>query len=160
MGRAPSHPDGPAAKEATMKLKEIVTRDVATVRPEDTLFDAARKMRAYDVGALPVCQGERLIAIVTDRDLAIRAVAEGLDPKTARVRDVMSGEFLACKGETEVKDAAKQMLDRHERRVVVVDADRRPLGVVSLRDLALVPGGEALAGEIYAALSLQSAGRH
>jgi len=143
-----------------MKLKEVVTRDVAIIRPEDSLFDAARKMRAYDVGALPVCQGERLIGVITDRDLALRGVAEGLDPRTARVRDAMSTELLSMTGGTDIKEAARQMLERHERRVIVVDGEKRPIGVVSLRDVALVPGGEALAGEIYAALAHQPAGRH
>jgi CBS domain-containing protein len=143
-----------------MKLKEIATRDVAIVRPDDTLFDAARKMRTYDVGALPVTQGERLIGIVTDRDLAIRGLAEGLDPKTGRVRDVMTHEMVVCSEDAEALDAVKSMLDHHERRVVVVDAEKKPVGIVSLRDLALVPGGEKLAGEIYARLAEETTVRH
>ena len=143
-----------------MKIKEIAHRDVATISPESTLLEAARKMRAYDVGSLPVCHGDRLFGIVTDRDLTLRGTAEGRDPRAARVRDVMSANVLTCAETLEVRDAMNLMLEHRERRVVVVNEQRKPIGVISLRDLALVPGCEAFAGEIYAALALQPAGRH
>ncbi|HEV8481084.1 MAG TPA: CBS domain-containing protein [Candidatus Eisenbacteria bacterium] len=143
-----------------MKIKELAHRDLATIDPECTLLEAARKMRAYDVGSLPVQKSGRLVGIVTDRDLVLRGTAEGRDPRGARVRDVMSMQVLSCSDRIDVKDAMKLMLENRARRVVVVNDDHRPVGLVSLRDLALAPGGESFAGEIYAALSLQTAGRH
>ena len=143
-----------------MKIKELAHRDLATIDPECTLLEAARKMRAYDVGSLPVQKSGRLVGIVTDRDLALRGTAEGRDPRGARVRDVMSMQCLSCSEKIDVKDAMKLMLENRARRIVVVNEDHRPVGLVSLRDLALAPGGESFAGEIYAALSLQTAGRH
>ena len=143
-----------------MKLKEIAHRDVATITPESTLLEAARKMRACDVGSLPVCHGDRLYGIVTDRDLTLRGTAEGRDPRAARVRDVMTFEVLTCLETLEVRDAMALMLHHPARRVVVVDEQKKPVGVISLRDLALVPGCEGFAGEIYAALAHQTAGRH
>ena len=143
-----------------MKIKELAHRDLATIDPECTLLEAARKMRAYDVGSLPVHKSGRLVGIVTDRDLVLRGTAEGRDPRGARVRDVMSMHVLSCHERIEVKEAMKLMLEHRARRIVVVDDDHRPVGLVSLRDFALVPGGEAFAGEVYAALSVQTAGRH
>jgi len=143
-----------------MKIKDLAHRDLATIDPECTLLEAARKMRAYDVGSLPVQKSGRLVGIVTDRDLVLRGTAEGRDPRGARVRDVMSMQVLSCSERIDVKDAMKLMLQNHARRIVVVSDDLRPIGLVSLRDLALAPGGESFAGEIYAALSLQTAGRH
>jgi CBS domain-containing protein len=143
-----------------MKIKDIAHRDVATISPESTLLEAARKMRAYDVGSLPVCHSDRLFGIVTDRDLALRGTAEGRDPRAARVRDVMSYEVHTCLESLEVRDAMNLMLEHRVRRVVVVNEHKKPVGVISLRDLALVPGCETFAGEIYAALAHQPAGRH
>jgi CBS domain-containing protein len=141
-----------------MKLKEIATRDIAVVQPGDTLFEAARKMRAHDTGVLPVCEKSRVIGVVTDRDLAIRAIALGLDARTDKVRQVMTQEMILCSEKDEVSDAVAQMMERRVRRVIVVDRNQRPSGMVSLRDLALVPGGEAIVGQFYARLAEQPAG--
>lgn len=140
-----------------MKLREVATRDVAGVGPDDSLVDAAGKMRSYDVGSLPVRQADRLVGIVTDRDIVLRCVAAGLDPKATRVREVMNTEVVTCPEDMEVQDAVRRMMESRGRRVVVVDPAGRPIGIVSLRDLALVPGGEALAGQVYAALAEQAA---
>lgn len=143
-----------------MKIKDIAHRDVATISPDSTLLEAARKMRAYDVGSLPVCQNDRLFGIITDRDLALRGTAEGRDPRAARVRDVMSYEVHTCVETLEVRDAMQLMRDHRVRRIVIVNEQKKPIGVISLRDLALVPGCETFAGEIYAALAHEPAGRH
>ena len=143
-----------------MKVKELAHRDLATIDPECTLLEAARKMRAYDVGSLPVHKSGRLVGIVTDRDLALRGTAEGRDPRAARVRDVMTMQVLTCTETSEVRDAMTLMIEHRVRRIVVVDGNQRPIGLVSLRDLVLAPGGEGFAGEIYAALAVQPASRH
>src|SRR3954471_24846431 len=124
-----------------------MTRDVQCVAPDTTLQEAAEKMKALDVGPLPVCDNDRLAGVLTDRDITVRAVAEGLDPKTARVREAMTPEVISCFEDQDVADAARLMKDKQVRRVLVLNRDRRLVGIVSLGDLAVETGDERLAGE-------------
>jgi len=131
-----------------MKVKEIMTPGVECIRPDDTLQQAARKMRDLDVGPLPVCgENERLVGMLTDRDITVRAVAEGKDPGTSRVRDAMSEGVCYCFEDDEVAAAARQMQEKQLRRLVVLNRDKRLTGIVSLGDLAVETRDKHLAGK-------------
>ncbi|HZU06651.1 MAG TPA: CBS domain-containing protein [Chloroflexota bacterium] len=130
-----------------MQLYEIMTRDVVTIPPDATVQEAAARMRDRDIGALPVCEGARLVGIVTDRDLALRVIAEGR-PLTTPVRAVMTPHVLYCFEDQTVKEAAWLMEERKVRRLVILDRAERIVGIVSLDDLAARAGAEALAGEV------------
>src|SRR4029450_2052823 len=118
-----------------MKIKEVMTSEVECVRPETTLQEAAAKMKSFNVGPLPVCEGDKPVGIVTDRDIVIRAISEGRDPRTTTIRDVMTTNVVTVQETDDVKDAARLMKDRQIRRVVVVGADKRVTGIVSLGDV-------------------------
>lgn len=123
------------------KIADIMSTDVKTIQPQESLRRAAECMRDLDVGALPVCDGERLLGMVTDRDIAVRAIADGLDPEQACVSDIMSPGVDYCTAEQDSDEAKRLMGDRQIRRLPIVDADRRLVGIVSLGDLALREGG-------------------
>ena len=117
-------------------IAEIMTTDVEVVRPEETLRDAARAMADLDVGSLPVCDGRRMIGMVTDRDITIRGVAEGKGPD-APIRDVMTDDVVWCIDTDSVDEVLQQMSDAQVRRIPVVDKDRQLVGIVALGDIAL-----------------------
>jgi len=120
-----------------MRIKDIMTPDVECVSPDDTLQDAAAKMKSLDVGPLPVCERNRVVGILTDRDITVRAVSEGLDPKSTRVGRVMSRVVIYCFEDEDVEDAARLMQERQVRRILVLNHDQQLSGIVSLGDLAM-----------------------
>jgi CBS domain-containing protein len=124
-----------------------MTPDVVTVPPSTSLTDAARVMRDSDLGPLPVCDDGRIIGVVTDRDITVRAVASGKDPGATRVDEVMTPEVVCCLDTDDVRRAAKLMQAAQLRRLLVVSRDGRLAGIVSLGDLALQTGDEELTGE-------------
>jgi len=130
-----------------MQVKDIMTREVRCASPDETLQEAARKMKDLDVGPLPVCDNDRLAGMLTDRDITVRAVAEGRDPKTAKVREVMTEGVLACFEDDDVAEAARLMKEKQVRRLVVLSRDKRLAGIVSLGDLAVEAGDKRLSGE-------------
>src|SRR3712207_146292 len=107
-----------------MQVREVMTRDVEVVHPDATLQEAARKMDALDVGPLPVCDGDRLVGMITDRDIVVRATAAGRDPKTTHVRDAMTRDVVYCFEDQDVREAARVMEEQQIRRVVVLDRDK------------------------------------
>jgi CBS domain-containing protein len=120
-----------------MKLSEIMTREVEIIQPDDTLQVAAQKMRARDIGFLPVCDGEELMGVLSDRDLTIRALADGMDVNVMLGRDLMTTPAIYCFDDQSVVEAAKIMKENQIRRLVVLSRDdKRLVGVVSLGDLA------------------------
>jgi CBS domain-containing protein len=123
------------------KIADIMSTDVRTIQPQESLRRAAQCMQELDVGALPVCDGERLLGMLTDRDIAIRAVADGLNPDQACVSDIMSPEVQYCTADQDAEEAKRLMGDRQIRRLPVVDGEQRLVGIVSLGDLALREGG-------------------
>jgi CBS domain-containing protein len=129
-----------------MKVYEAMTPDVVSVGPEATLQEAAQAMRNLDVGPLPVCQGERLVGMITDRDITIRSTALGQDPRSTLVREVMTPEAVCCLETDEVGEVARLMQSAQLRRLLVVSTEGRLVGIVSLGDLALQTGDDALAG--------------
>src|SRR5688572_1692360 len=120
-----------------MKVKDIMTEEVEIVHPDDSLKEAAQKMRDRDIGFLPVCDGDRLVGVVTDRDIAVRSTAEGTDPNTSVGRDLVTSPVVYCFDDQDLKEAAKLMEEHQIRRVAVLSrADKRLVGVVSLGDIA------------------------
>jgi CBS domain-containing protein len=125
-----------------------MTPDVECVGLDDTLQEAAVKMKDLDVGPLPVCDRNRVAGILTDRDITVRAVAEGRDPKSTRVRDVMTHDVIACHDDEDVMEAAELMRERQVRRVLVLNRDEQLVGIVSLADLAADSGNPRRVGEV------------
>lgn len=119
-----------------MKISEIMTSDVQIAAPDDTIQEAARKMEEADIGFLPVGENDKLVGMLTDRDIALRAVAQGKDPKKTKVRDVMTKRVLYCTADEDVEDAASNMAELRIRRLPIVDQDKRLVGVVSIGDIA------------------------
>ena len=120
-----------------MKLSEIMTRDVVVMQPDDSLQSAAKKMRDRNIGFLPVCDGEELIGVISDRDITIRALADGMDVNIMLGRDLMTVPAIYCFDDQDVNEAAKIMEENQIRRLVVLSRDeKRLVGVISLGDLA------------------------
>ena len=119
-----------------MKVRECMTHDVVVANPSQTIAEAARMMSECDAGILPVGENDRLVGIITDRDIAIRAVAKNKGPDTP-IRDAMSKEqVLYCFEDDDVSDAAKNMGDQQVRRLPVLNRDKRLVGIVSLGDIS------------------------
>ena len=132
-----------------MLVSEAMSSDVKIASPDQSIKDAARMMAEIDAGSLPVGENDRLVGMITDRDIAIRAVAAG-KPPTTPVREVMSSEVKYCFEDDELDDVADNMADVKLRRLPVLNPDKRLVGIVSLGDIALVDGpsnaGSALCG--------------
>src|SRR5437762_1778186 len=120
-----------------MKLKDILTKDPQVIGPDAMICEAARKMKECDIGMLPVCDGQRLVGAITDRDLAVRAVADGCDPLSTKVRDVMTPGICYGFEEQDLEEVAQQMEEKQIRRLAVLNRDKRLVGIVSLGDFAL-----------------------
>jgi CBS domain-containing protein len=130
-----------------VQVHDVMTADVVSIPPELTLQDAAGIMKSLDVGSLPVSDGERLIGVITDRDITVRAIAEGCDPRTTDVAGVMTTEVVCCQEDDEVERAAGLMQREQLRRLLVIDAGGRLVGIVSLGDLVQKTGDDELAGQ-------------
>jgi CBS domain-containing protein len=118
-----------------MKIEDVMTHDVAVVSPDETIQQAARLMDQLDIGALPVAENERLIGMITDRDIVVRAVADGLDPGI-KVSDVMTPEVKYCFCDQDVAEVSDNMADIQVRRLPVVDRSKRLVGIIALGDIA------------------------
>ena len=130
-----------------MQLKEVMTPEVEVIQPEATLQQAAAKMRRLNIGPLPVCDGDRLIGMLTDRDITVRAVAEGCDPNTTTVREAMTPDIAYCFDDQDVQDAV-QLMERYQiRRLPILNRDKRLVDMVSLGDLAVSSGEPTQVGE-------------
>ncbi|HET9908311.1 MAG TPA: CBS domain-containing protein [Anaerolineales bacterium] len=115
-----------------------MTTDVETICPDDTLQTAAQKMRDRDIGFLPVCDGDRLIGVLSDRDVIVRALADGMDSSAIVGRDLITSPAIYCFDDQGLDEAAKLMHDNQIRRLVVLDRDNKQMvGVISLGDLAI-----------------------
>src|SRR4051812_36458356 len=114
-----------------MRISEAMTRDVRLAKPDQTIQEAAKLMAEIDSGALPVTDGDRLIGMITDRDIAIRAVAQGKGPQ-ASVREVMSPDVKYCFDDEDTDEVAHNMADIQVRRLPVVNRDKRLVGIISL----------------------------
>lgn len=119
-----------------MNVSEIMTTDVRMIGPQETLQHAAQMMDEMDVGALPVCDGRRLLGMVTDRDITVRGTAAGLAPEKACVSDVMTTGTEWCTEDQDTEEVMRLMGDAQVRRLPVINAEREVVGIVSLGDLA------------------------
>src|SRR6266446_3116186 len=138
---------------SAMKLKEIMTPDVEIVHRNTTLQEAAMKMKELDVGLIPVCDGDLLCGTLTDRDITVRATAYGQDPNTP-VETVMTQELVYAFEDEDEESAAKLMEEKQIRHLIILDADERVVGIVSLGDLATRTSREQLSGEALGKVSL------
>ena len=136
-----------------MKISDVMTANVQVVAPDETLVEAARMMREQDTGFLPVCDGDKILGSITDRDIVVRAVSAGLDPSRTIVRQAMSSGIQWCFDSDDAKDAAEKMQEHQIRRLIVVDEKKRLVGVVSLGDLATDLRSDSLKGETLEEIS-------
>ncbi len=132
-----------------MKVRDAMTRDVRVANPEETIRHAAQAMAQIDAGLLPVGENDQLVGIITDRDIAVRAVAQGM-PSDTRVREIMSTEEVCyCFDDQDIAEVAANMASIQVRRLPVLNRDKRLVGILSLGDLALADGqAEAATGAL------------
>lgn len=136
-----------------MKTVDIMTPNPECVDPDDTLTQAASRMKQCNVGILPVCNNNRMVGVLTDRDIAVRAVAVGLDPNRTAVRTVMSRLIISCFEDQDQEAAARMMAAHQIRRLPVLDRNEHLVGIISLGDLAVRVHGETLALKVLENLS-------
>jgi CBS domain-containing protein len=129
-----------------MRVKDAMTIRAETIGPDATLQEAARMMRSLGIGILPVAEHDRVLGVITDRDVVVRSTAEGGDPRVVKVRAAMTPQVIHCYEDAELDDAAHEMEQHAVRRLVVLDARQRLVGLLSVDDLAMV--SRALAAEV------------
>jgi len=130
-----------------MQVGEVMTRHVEVIDSNAPLREAASKMKTLDVGLIPVCDGEKLRGMLTDRDITVRGVAEGYDPSKTKVADIMSTDLAYCYEDDEIDAALNLMEKRQIRRLPVISRQKQLVGIVSLGDLAVHTGQKARVGE-------------
>lgn len=135
-----------------MRVSEAMTRDVWIANPNQSIRDVAAIMADNDVGCLPVGENDRLIGMITDRDIAVRAVAQGKLPDATKVRDVMSQEVKYCFDDAEISEVVQNMAGIQVHRLPVVDHDKHLVGILALADIANCEGPQ-LAGDAVCGLS-------
>ena len=132
------------------KVSDVMSTKVELAAPTDSIKDAAQKMAKIDAGVLPVGEGDRLVGMITDRDITVRAVAQGRDPATTQIREAMSKEVKYCFADEDVNHVAANMAELQLRRLPVMDRNKRLVGIVSLADIATedrpARAGKALGG--------------
>lgn len=138
-----------------MQVKEIMTRDVDWIAPDVTIREAAKRMRDENIGALPVGENDKLIGMVTDRDIVIRVLPDGKDLSEATARDAMSDDLLYCFDDQETEEVAANMGDNQVRRLPVLNRDKRLVGMISLGDIA-EKASDKTAGEALEEVSQQA----
>lgn len=136
-----------------MQVRDIMTLGVECIDPETTLQEAAKRMKAIDVGALPVCDHDRLVGVLTDRDITVRSVSDGHNPNQDRARDVMTPQVIYCFEDQDVSEAAELMREKQVRRLPVLSREKRLIGIVSLGDLAVQTGDQQMAGHALEGIS-------
>jgi CBS domain-containing protein len=136
-----------------MQLKDVMTPAVEVIAPEASIYEAAEKMSHLDIGPLPVCDGERLVGMLTDRDITVRAVAAGRDPRMTHVRDIMTPDVVYGFEDQDVQDAARLMAQYQIRRLPVLTRSKQLVGMVALGDLAVHAGTRPVAAEVLEQVS-------
>jgi CBS domain-containing protein len=131
-----------------MKISDVMTPDVQLCTPEDTVRDAAEAMAELDVGLLPVAQDDHLVGMISDRDVAVRAVGKGRGPDT-RIRDVMTADVKYCFDDQDVESVSWNMGDIQVRRLPVLNRQKRLVGIISLGDIARSQAGDVTAGSLH-----------
>jgi CBS domain-containing protein len=134
------------------RIKDIMTRDVECATPEMTVREAAEKMKSRDIGSLPVCEGKKVVGVITDRDITIRSTAGGSDPNTTKVGGVMSRDIVSVKPDDTLRDAEQLMHDRQLRRLPVVDDKGELAGYLAIAKIARKES-PAQAGRVFRGVS-------
>ena len=136
------------------KLRDIMTRNVEIIAPKATVQEAAKKMQDLNVGALPVCDGDKLTGMITDRDLVMRVLAEGRNPKTVTVSEAISKDVVFC-FEDDGVDKASQLMAQHQiRRLPVMSSTKRLVGIVTLGDVAVHGKNSEASGDVLQQVSI------
>ena len=135
------------------RVNEVMTRGVEVIQPSTTVDEAAERMKVLDVGALPVCDGNRLQGMLTDRDIVVRVIAEHRNPEAVRAHDVMSAGVAYCYEDQTVEDVARLMEEKQIRRLPVLDRENEMVGIVSLGDLAAKTDETTTMGEALGKIS-------
>lgn len=136
-----------------MRVSEIMTKDVQCMESSATVREIASKMKELDTGAIPICQNDRLVGMVTDRDIVLKTLADGADPGSAKASDIMTGPIVYCLEDQDVEDAARIMEEMQIRRLPVLSDEKRLVGILSLGDVATRGTSEALSGEVLKKVS-------
>jgi CBS domain-containing protein len=136
-----------------MRIKDLLSSDVEVIRPEMTVAEAAELMKTRDLGVLPICDGGRLIGILTDRDIVVRGTADGFHPETMSAREVMTPEVIYCFEDQEVTEAGRIMKEKQIRRPPVLNREKQLVGIISLGDLARGGEDKTQAGETLQEIS-------
>jgi CBS domain-containing protein len=133
-------------KRCSMKVREIMSSHCEKIDFDSTVSEAAEKMMSSDIGVLPVDKGGKIVGMVTDRDIAIRAIAQYLNPEKTPVSRIMSSDVVYCYDDDDIEDAESKMEEKQVRRLLVLNSDNeRPVGILSISDLAVKASGEKLA---------------
>ena len=139
-----------------MKVKDVMHRGVTWVEPATSIRDVARMMRDNDIGSVPVGENDRLVGIVTDRDIICRGIADGADIAALRAGDVMSKPIIYCRADDDLESAIRIMEKNKIRRLPVIDKDKRLAGMLALGDISAI-SGENVAGEVMRSVSAHHA---
>lgn len=140
-----------------MQLRDIMTADVEGVHENVSLQEAAQKMRDLNVGLVPIYDGDRLVGMLSDRDITVRATAKGWSPAQTSVREAMTKNVVYCFDDQPAEEAATVMADHQIRRLIVLNHDKRLVGMVSLGDLATQATSQAAAGQALTGVSQPTA---
>ncbi|MBD3218318.1 MAG: CBS domain-containing protein [candidate division Zixibacteria bacterium] len=136
-----------------MQTKEIMKEEVRLIHPERTLLEAAKKMQQFDIGALPVVDDGKVVGMITDRDILVRAVAEGGNPNETKTADVMTKEVVTAYDDQDVNEAGKLMKENQIRRLVILNRNNEISGMLSLGDLATAALDRSEKGEVLEKVS-------
>ena len=136
-----------------MQISDIMTTGIEMIRSDDSVTHAAKKMRSLNVGALPVQTENMIVGIISKKDIVYRCVAEGTDPMSTETSDIMTKELATCWEDDSIEDAAQVMEDRQLHRLLVMNTDNEPIGMVSLSDIAVKAASEHLAWEVLERIS-------
>ncbi len=131
-----------------MQVKDLMTLDVEVVRPDTPLREAAEKMRSLNVGVMPVCDGTKLLGMLTDRDITVRATALGRDPNSTTVGDTMTPDVAFCYEDQDVSEVAELMQQLQVRRIPIVNRAKELVGIVSLGDIAVDSNNDKLSSQV------------
>jgi len=136
-----------------MFVKEIMTQCVEMADVDETITDVAQKMKAHNMGALPVCQQDMVVGIITDRDIVVRSTCNGWDPNRTLVSEIMTPDVICCNEDDDIAEAARLMEEKQLHRLLVISSDNTPVGMVSLADFALKSHNEHLSSELLERVS-------
>lgn len=141
------------------RIEDVMTRDVEVIGPNDTVREAAEKMATLNVGPIPVCDGQRIQGMITDRDIVVRVIAKGLDPSSTRVAEAMTAQVEYCFMDDDIDTALQHMADKQVRRLIVLDRNKKLVGIVALGDISQEASGRDT-GETLESISEPSVPMH